>query len=73
MTAEQADNGDTRKERIARARRCIAYADRCVKEAKALRLPPERLEVILADADRLRDSAKAVVRALLDEKKGGTP
>ena len=55
--------------RLARARQSISYADRCVNEAKSLKFPPAQLAVITADADKLRSSAKAVVRALLDEKK----
>lgn len=55
--------------RLARARQSIAYADRCMKEAKSSKFPPAQLAVITADADRLRNSAKAVIRALLNEKK----
>lgn len=58
--------------RLAKARQAIAYADHCVKEAKALKFPAVQVAVITADADRLRGSAKAVVTALLDEKKAVT-
>ena len=58
----------TKKERIARARRCIAYADRCVKDARALNLPPEQLAAITASADAVRDPAKKLLQILLSDK-----
>ena len=58
------------KKRIARARNCIAYADRCEKEAKALKFSPAQMGKIKADADAIRKPAKELLRILLDELKG---
>ena len=59
------------KERIARARNAIAYADRCDKEAKGSKFPPLQLAIIKSDADAIRKTAKELLRILLAELKGG--
>lgn len=56
------------QERIANARRSIAYAYRCEKEAKALNLSPEQLAVIKTDAEAVRAPAKQLLRILLAEQ-----
>ena len=58
--------------RIAAARRGIAYADSCEKEAKSLKFTAKTVAVIKADADAIRVHAKPLLRILLDELKGLT-
>lgn len=60
------------KARIAQARRGVAYADRCEKEAKTSKFPAGQLAVIKADANAIRGTAKQLLRILLDELKGLT-
>lgn len=58
--------------RIARARRGIAYADLCEKEAKSLKFTADKEAVIKADADAVRGPAKQLLRILLNELQGLT-
>jgi len=61
------------KARIARARCCIAYADRCEKDSRSLNLTAEQLAVIKTDAAAVRDPARKVLQILLSESKGVAP
>lgn len=58
------------KERIARARDAIAYADRCEKEFKISEFPAAQLAIIKSDAGSIRKTAKELLRILLAELKG---
>ena len=75
MTTDSSDLAQRRaslKERIANARKGIAYADSCEKEAKSLHFSASNLAVIKADADAVRGPAKQLLRILLNELQGLT-
>lgn len=56
------------KKRIADARKCIAYADRCEKEASAMALSPYMAAVIKADIANVRDLGERLLRELISEQ-----
>jgi len=60
----------TLEQRIERARGALAYAEKCERETAAMVVPESVKSILRADAVAVRESADAVLQALLAEFEG---